>query len=245
MRRDKFLRLVEEIKEGKIKNKKDRENFLEIVNEYIFKEDKERFLFLDKKGAKILNETLFNEFVDFYLSSFPKKTFSKKEAIKLNKNSKRGSIFTNEKIIVYRKREKRAEIFYKEFPLTSKKIVVVENLESLLEIDFNLFDEEDFIYLGGFSSSFVREFLKNKEVLFFVDFDFFGIEIYNSIDCKRKEFFIPSNLEELMQKYGSTELYKKQCFKKESLKVDKNTKKIFNLINKYSKCLEQEILNEN
>ena len=241
MQKNRFLRIVNDIKNGFVENQKDKRDFLKIVNEYILKEDKERFLFFNGKSVKY-NEKLFDEFVKFYLDDIIKKVSSKKEAIKENKNSKKGSLHTTQNTIIYRKRNKRAEIYFNEIPKTKNKIVAVENFESFLKLDFDLFDEEDFIYIGGFSNKSVREFLKDKDVLFFVDFDFFGIEIYNSFDTNNKEIFIPKNLEKLLKNYGSSELYKKQVFKKENLKVDNNTKKLYELINKYSKCLEQEIL---
>ena len=241
MKKDRFLRIVKEIRNGKVEKKRDRDDFFKLVNEYILNEDKERFLFFNKKNVKYLNEKLFDEFVLYYLDNLTKKASSKKEAIEQNQNSKKGSLHTDENIIIYRKKHKRTEIFFKEFPKIEKKVVVVENFESFLSLDFDLFEQEDFIYLGGFGKNIVREFLKDKDVLFFVDFDFFGIEIYNSIKCKNKEFFIPKNLETILKEKGSTELYQKQCYKKENLKLDNNTKKVFELINKYSKCLEQEI----
>ncbi len=241
MRQDRFLRIVNEIKNGYVENVKDRKDFLKLLKEYILKEDKEYFLFFEKKEVKYLNERLFDEFVDYYLNTLTKKAFSKKEEIIKNQNSKKGSLHTTENLIIYRKKNKKPILYFNEFPNINNNIVVVENFESFLKLDFDLFEEDNFIYLGGFGNKFVRKFLKNKNILFFVDFDFFGIEIYNSIECKNKKIFIPSNVEELVKNYGSKELYEKQLFKKENLNIDKNTKKLFEIINKYSKCLEQEI----
>ena len=242
MTENRFLRIVNEIKNGYVESAKDRKDFLKIVKEYLLNEDKEYFLFFDKKEVKYLNEKLFNEFVEWYLESLTIKASSKKEAVIKNQNSKKGSLHTTENLIIHRKKNQKPIIYFNEFLNTKNKIVAVENFESFLKIDFSLFKEDDFIYLGGFGNRFVREFLKDKDVLFFVDFDFFGIEIYNSIECKNKEFFIPENLEELIKNYGSNELYKNQVFKKKHLKTDANTKKVYDLISRYSKCLEQEIL---
>jgi len=240
--KNRFLRIVQEIQSGVVEKKKDRDDFVKLVNEYIENEDVEYFFGFRNKEIGYINNKLFNEFVEYYLGGFTKRADSKKEAIEKNKNSKKGSLHTTKNLIIHRKKYQKPMLYYKEFPKTSKNIVVVENFESFLKINFDLFDEEDFIYLGGFSNSFVREFLRDKEVLFFVDFDFFGIEIYNSIDCKSKKFFVPDNLEKLLKEKGSVELYKKQLFKRDTLKLDDNTKGVSKLINKYSKCLEQEVL---
>jgi 5S rRNA maturation endonuclease (ribonuclease M5) len=124
------------------------------------------------------------------------------------------------------------------------KIVVVENYETFLRIDFDMFSEKDFIYLGGYSNKKVSEFLENKEVLFFGDFDFAGIMIFNSLKCKNKEFFIPDNLEEKFN-IASQMLYQKQRKLAENLELDKNTEIVYNLCMKYAKCLEQEVYNKN
>jgi len=241
--KNRFIKIVNEIKTGIVENSKDRKDFLNIVKEYILNEDKEYFLFFDKKEVTYLNEKIFNEFVEWYLNNIIEKVSSKKEAIKKNRNSKKGSLHTTENLLIYRNKNERPVIYFNEYPTIKDKIVIVENFESFLKIDFSLFEEEDFIYLGGYGNTFVRNFLKDKEVLFFVDFDFFGIEIFNSISCKNKKFFIPNDLEDKIKSFGSNELYKKQLFKKDKLKIDVNTKKVYDLINRYSKCLEQEIFN--
>ena len=129
-------------------------------------------------------------------------------------------------------------------PEIDGKIVVVENYETFLRIDFDMFSEKDFIYLGGYSNKKVSEFLENKEVLFFGDFDFAGIMIFNSLKCKNKKFFIPDNLEEKFN-IASQMLYQKQRKLAENLELDKNTEIVYNLCMKYAKCLEQEVYNKN
>ena len=242
MTKNRFLRIVQEIQNGVVEKKKDRDDFIRLVSEYRENEDEEYFFGFRNKEVGYINNKLFDEFVKYYLGGFTKRADSKKEAIEKNKNSKKGSLHTTKNLIIHRKKYQKPALYYKEFPETFHNIVAVENFESFLKVDFDLFDEEDFVYLGGFSNNLIREFLKERNVLFFVDFDFFGIEIYNSIECKSKKFFVPDNLEELLKEKGSVELYKKQLFKRDTLKVDDNTKEIFELINKYSKCLEQEVL---
>ena len=249
MKDKRFKRIISEILKGEVYKKIDRNDILKEAKEFIKKEDYNIFLAFSGKNAKILDEKVFEKFVFWKLDikswkDFEKEVKSKKESIEVYNNSKRKSIHTDENTIVFRKRNKRAEIFYKEFPKNIKRVVAVENYEAFLRIDFSLFEEENFILLNGFANSLTKEFLKDKEVLFFVDFDFFGIEIFNSIQCKSKDLFLPINLEELLIKYGNRELYKRQLFKKSNLNLEnKNAKYLYELINKYSSCLEQEILN--
>jgi hypothetical protein len=249
LRDERFERIINEILVGVVKNKKDRIDILQLSQEFKKREDIDEFLVFKDKRAKILNKKFFDEFVFDFLNinswdDFEKKIKSKKESIQIYNNSKRKNIHTDRKTIVFRKRGKRAEIYYKEFPkINNDKIVAVENYESFLSIDFSLFNRDYFVLLDGFPSKIVQKFLKDKDVLFFVDFDFYGIEIFNSTECKEKAFFWPENLEELIKNKGSRELYKKQRFKKEHIKsIDKNVNYLLNLIDKYSKCLEQEIL---
>jgi hypothetical protein len=248
LRENRFKRIVKEVLRGEVKKQQDRKDFLELVKEFRKKEDVDEFLIFKGNESKVLNKEFFDEFVFGFLgikswSDFKKTPKTKKDSVKIYNNSKKKNIHTDENTIVLRKKNARAEIYYKEFPKTDGKIVAVENYESFLKLDFSLFDKNYFVLLDGFASKMVQEFLRDKDVLFFVDFDFYGIEIFNKIKCRKKELFLPKNLEELIRNYGSMELYKKQRFKKEYIKSDnKNVNSLINLINKYSKCLEQEVL---
>jgi hypothetical protein len=250
LRDERFKRIVNEILTEVVKSKNDRKDILKLVKEFREKEDIDEFLGFIGSEVKIFNKKFFDEFVFDFLdikswNDFEKEAKSKKESIEIHNNSKRKNIHSDESSIIFRKKGKRAEIYYKEFPeIDDDKIVAVENYESFLSLDFSLFDRNYFVLLGGFASKMIQKFLKDKDVLFFVDFDFYGIEIFNKTKCRKKELFLPENLEELIKNYGSSELYKKQRFKKEYIKNDnKNTNYLCKLINKYSKCLEQEVLN--
>jgi hypothetical protein len=251
MKDKRFKRIIREILKGEVNLKNDRDDILKLAKEFAKKEDVDEFLRFIKKEPKILNKENFDEFVFDFLDiknweDFEKEVKSKKEAILLHHSSKRKTIHTDNNTIVFREKGKRAEIYYKEFPKIDRneRIVAVENYESFLNVDFNLFSENYFILLDGFPSKMVQEFLKDKDVLFFVDFDFYGIGIFETVECKNKELFLPKNLEELIKTKGNSKLYKKQCFKKAYINNnDENVNYLLNLIDKYSKCLEQEIFN--
>ena len=161
---------------------------------------------------------------------------------KIYKDTKAKNLHTSDITIIHRKREKLPQIFYDDFePEISGRVVVVENYESFLRLNFNLFKEEDFIYLGGFSNKKTAEFLRDKNILFFGDFDFYGMMIFESIKCKSKKIFVPENLEELFIKYPNQKLYLKQRFIEDKVKkVDE----VYKLIKKHAAVVEQEVLDK-
>jgi hypothetical protein len=252
MRDETFKKLVKKILNKENIEKRYRDKLIVEAKKFIQKEDINSFLIFNKQTPLILDKENFKKFVCNYLGikkieDLEKRVNSKKESIEIHNDSKRKNIHTDENTIIIRKREKRAEIYYKELPKIDDRIVVVENYESFLNLDFNKFKENYFIYGAGFSKTILREFLEDKNVLFYLDFDFAGIKIFNSFKCKKKEFFIPQNLEEKLIKFGNTKLYQKQLLIKEELKNKKLNKEVnylFNLINKHSKVLEQEIFNK-
>jgi len=248
LQKQRFYRIISEIKKGIVNSKKDRDDVFSLAKDFWEIEDEFKyFLTFDEKFPKINNKETFEKFVEKYLGcKFEeyKEFETKKELAKIFKDTKAKNLHTSNITIIHRKRDKLPQIFYEDYePKTNGKIVVVENYESFLKIDFNLFKEEDFIYLGGYSNKKTAQFLKDKEILFFGDFDFFGIKIFNSITAKSKKFFIPNNLEETFKKYPNKELYLNQKY------IDKYLdysccEEVYNLIKKYSACVEQEIYNK-
>ena len=120
--------------------------------------------------------------------------------------------------------------------------VAVENGESFLNIDTisTHFKYTNFIYLGGTTNKLTREFLEDKKVEFFMDFDIAGLNIYESFKCKEKSFFMPENLEELFVKYPNTDLYNKQV-KVLKLSYSDELTSLLDLIKKYNTVVEQEV----
>lgn len=82
--------------------------------------------------------------------------------------------------------------------------------------------------------------------LHFGDFDFAGIGIYLNEYKKhlgdKAQFFIPENIEFLLDNYGNRALYDKQKlnFEQQAIK-EENLTKLIALLHKYKKGLEQEI----
>ncbi|MEO1928081.1 MAG: Wadjet anti-phage system protein JetD domain-containing protein [Nautiliaceae bacterium] len=246
MRKDRFYRIIKEIKSGSVKNAKDRKEVLKKAYEFADREDLLRyFLKFEGKEAVIQNEEIFERFIEENLGcGFEKygEYESKKDLALIYKNTKAKNLHTSDITIIHRKRNALPQIFYDGFePEIDGRIVVVENYESFLRIDFELFEEVDFIYLGGYSNKKTAEFLKDKDILFFGDFDFFGMMIFDVLECKSKEFFIPDNLEEFFKKYPNQKLYLEQRYIENKVKkVDK----VYKLIKKYAAVVEQEVLNK-
>ncbi|WP_456480080.1 Wadjet anti-phage system protein JetD domain-containing protein [Nautilia sp.] len=246
MREDRFYRIIKEIKSGSVKNAKDRRDILKKAYEFADREDLLRyFLKFEGKEAVIKDEGIFERFIKNYLGcGFEKygEYESKKDLALVYKNTKAKNLHTSDITIIHRKRDSLPQIFYDAFkPEINGRVVVVENYESFLRIDFEWFEEVDFIYLGGYSNKKTAEFLKDKDVLFFGDFDFFGMMIFDVLECKSKEFFIPDNLEELFKKHPNQDLYLKQRFIEDKVKkVDE----VYKLIKKHAAVVEQEVLNK-
>ena len=160
----------------------------------------------------------------------------------LTRNSKSSFVKIFDKTVVLYSKKDGFRLFT-HLPHIPHQVVAVENAESFLDIALieHLFDEEYFIYLGGFGNSLTKSLLSQKDVLFFIDFDIVSMNFYESYSSK-KRLFIPDNIEELFKNYANRELYQKQRY---SLKerYSSEAKSIIELIKKYSGCLEQEILN--
>ncbi len=127
-----------------------------------------------------------------------------------------------------------------------KSFVAVENGETFLKMRGykEHFKTRNFIYLAGYSNSFTKEFLKDKDVEFFLDFDIEALNIYESFECKSKFLHIPKSLESFFKsKKSNVELYKKQRARLKDTYSDE-LKPLLSLIRKYNTVVEQEIIYE-
>ena len=161
----------------------------------------------------------------------------------LTRNSKSSFVKIFDKTIVLYSKKDGFRLFT-HLPQIDDKVVAIENAQSFLDIALieHLFDEEYFIYLGGFGNSLTKSLLSQKDVLFFIDFDIISMNFYENYPHK-KRLFIPPNIKELFKTYANEELYKKQrAYLKKS--YTSQAKEIIELIKKYNRCLEQEVVNE-
>lgn len=130
-------------------------------------------------------------------------------------------------------------------------IVGVENAEN-----FRRISEQEYLFTT-IKPLFVSRYPQSNDLikwlqsipnlyLHFGDFDFEGIKIYNNEYKKylneRARLFIPSGLEELLEKYGNRALYNCQYAERpETSDAETEVQLLVELLLKHSKVLEQEI----
>lgn len=143
---------------------------------------------------------------------------------------------------------------FETFEIPASTLVVgVENAENFRFIakQSKLFSSQSILFVSRYpQSNDLISWLKNipNHYLHYGDFDFEGIRIYRDEYLKhlgnRADFYIPENIEALLNKYGNKELYNKQyrSVLDRSLKVSPAIEEVIMLFHKYKKCLEQEVL---
>lgn len=143
---------------------------------------------------------------------------------------------------------------FDDFSLPKDVLVIgVENAENFRQISkqADLFDADKVLFVSRYpQSNDLINWLKEQQnnYLHYGDFDFEGIRIFRDEYQKhlneRASFFIPPNIEELIEKYGNKALYDKQYNTKLSkrLQLSPEIDKLIHLFHKYKKCLEQEVL---
>ena len=136
----------------------------------------------------------------------------------------------------------------------SKELLVIgiENAENLLfivkQIEYfsHLREKKIFIYRNPFMLGWLETIENNY--LHYGDFDFAGISIYKSQILPRvkadKRFFIPSNIEELLEQGQSDLYYKHYAYKNNILGIDEDIDTLIALIEDYKKTVRQEFLIE-
>jgi len=209
--------------------------------------------------AKILDTQLFFDFIDELVENKTIKNFNdleeylsssstRLESINHQGDSKSYYAKVFNKTLLFKHATEVAKLYTQENIQELKEInhiVVIENAESFLNIHLNSYDfpYENFIYLGGQANTLTREFLKNKTLLFFIDFDIVSMNIYEDFACYQKKLFIPHNLEEeyFMKKRVNQTLYKKQRVQLRNNYGDEASK-VIDLIKHYHAVVEQEVV---
>ncbi len=200
----------------------------------------EFFLFLSEVGNDGKTISSFEE-VEQLLSL----TQSRKENIENSGDSKSRYISVFDGVVIFQHGNEEPKLYKNrdDIKVSDSPILVVENGETFLniyDIAFK-FGYEQYIYLGGMSNRATREFLKDKNVTFFLDYDIEAIRIYDSFECISKSFFKHPEIENCFAntKYQNEELYRKQL---SALPVKHDELQwLIDLINKYSAVIEQEV----
>jgi len=172
-------------------------------------------------------------------------TTTRQENIENTGDSKSRYISVFDGVVIFQHTDEEPRLYKKpdEIRIDDIPILAVENGETFLNIHdiASKFGYDQFVYLGGMSNSATREFLKNKNVTFFLDYDIEAIRIYDSFECRSKSFFRHPDLENYFAntKYQNEELYRKQLSALPTTHAELQW--LIDLINQYSAVIEQEI----
>ena len=208
----------------------------------LLKDETEFFMFLS-----LTQEIHVENFLDI---SHILNAATREENIRHSGDSKTNVVKIFDNVVVVKKRGAIAKL-YQASDLseleTVENFLAIENGETFLNIEqfCDNFEEEYFVYLAGYANTLTREFLKTKEVLFFLDFDIVGMNIYESFECKAKHFHMPRNIEGFFsdKRTNNVELYKHQRAKLKG-EYCQELQPLLELIKKYNTVVEQEIVYE-
>jgi len=136
-------------------------------------------------------------------------------------------------------------------------IIGVENPENFRHVEKQkyLFENIEPLFVSRYPQNQSKDLLKwlqsiPNKYLHFGDFDFAGIGIYLNEYKKylgdKASFFVPENIENLFQMHGNKDLYDKQKSKFDMKYINESDLlRLIEIIHKYKKGLEQEILINN
>ena len=172
-------------------------------------------------------------------------TTTRQENIKNTGDSKSRYISVFDGVVIFQHADEEPKLYKNsnQIVVGDTPVLAVENGETFLHI-YDIVSRlgyDQYIYLGGMSNSATRAFLKDKNVIFFLDYDIEAIRIYDSFKCRSKSFFRHPELENYFSnaKYQNEELYRKQLSalptKHDELQW------LIDMINQYSAVIEQEV----
>lgn len=204
--------------------------------------------------AEILNEKLFFDFLsDEIVKNVRVDNFedienilnaqTRHEHIVASGDSKNSIVRVFDKVVIFQTANNNPVLYKNHSDIKVKdRILAVENGEIFLNIYsiMSKFGFNEFVYLGGFANTSTREFLKDKDVVFFLDYDIEAIRIYDSFNCKSKSFFIHPEIENYFKNNNNQKLYLEQRDKLPEKHAELQW--LLDLINYYSAVIEQEII---
>jgi len=172
---------------------------------------------------------------------------SRQEAIETSGDSKNSIIKVFGSVVIYQIGNENPVLYRTYHEIKSKgKILAVENGETFLNIypTMSKFGFNEFVYLGGMSNTATRNFLQDKEVVFFLDYDIEAIRIYDSFKCKSKKFFRHPKIEQL---FGNKKIINEKLYRKQLKNMPSDHDELgwlLKLIRNHSAVLEQEVFND-
>ena len=209
-----------------------------------------------RQKVEVLNEEVFFEFISESIiqKSGVVKSFedieqildskTRKENIESSGDSKNSIVKVFDRVVVFQVEDENPILYQKieDIPVNGT-IVAVENGETFLKINslFSKYGFKNYLYLSGFANTLTREFLKDKNVVFFLDFDIEAIRIYDSFECKEKSFFKPEGIEKYFNsKSANQKLYLKQ--RASLINEHRELQWLIDLIKNNSTVVEQEVI---
>ncbi len=199
--------------------------------------------FFEFLSDRVVNKTIASfEDIDAYLE-LPE---DRADAIERRGDSKSSYVKVFDKTLLIKRNMMPAQLFTADNSVelgNFDPLLAIENAETFLTIAKSRYDFscDNYLYLGGQPNELTRNFIRDKEVLFFVDFDIVSMNIYEDFDCREKALFIPDDIENYFTNYPNKELYKKQRhLLRDSYQDD--AQKIIDLICNYSAVVEQEVI---
>ncbi len=140
---------------------------------------------------------------------------------------------------------------FESFNIPKETLVIgVENSENFrhLQKQTYLFETSSPMFVSRYpQSKDLVNWLKDipNPYLHYGDFDFEGIRIFRDEFHRylgeRASFFIPKNIEVLLERFGNKSIYNKQFKSHWKFSLDNEIDDLIALFHKYKKCLEQEV----
>lgn len=204
--------------------------------------------------SEILDKELFFEFVSEHILDYATvNSFediekiihanTRKENIAASGDSKNSIVRIFDNVVVFQKANDNPVLYKDSADIKIEgKILAVENGEPFLNIHplMSNFGFDQYIYLGGFSNTATRDFLQDKDVVFFLDYDIEAIRIYDSFECKNKSFFMHPDIESYFINHSNQKLYLKQ--RANLPEKHPELQWLIELINHHTTVVEQEII---
>ena len=131
-------------------------------------------------------------------------------------------------------------------------IVGLENFENFRSVEKlrHLFGDNKTLFVSRYPQEQSKDLLRwlqsvQNQFVYMGDYDFAGVNIYQQEYKKhlkeRASFYVPGNIEELIEKFGNRKLYDSQRLNDATVS-EPAIKELISLIHKHKKGLEQEIL---
>lgn len=199
--------------------------------------------FFEFLSDRAVNKTIASfEDIDAYLEV----SEDRADAIERQGDSKSSYVKVFEKTLLIRRNMMPAQLFTVDNSIELDNfdpLLAIENAETFLTIAKSRYDFscDNYLYLGGHPNRLTRNFIRDKAVLFFVDFDIVSMNMYEDFDCSQKRLFVPEDIANYFSKHPNKNLYKKQRYLLRNA-YREDAQKIIDLICKHSAVVEQEIV---